>query len=202
MKYLFILCSFFSCLAFGQEPLTLDQISNPREAREFAADHMWSEVVVISKEECKWLLNVEHEDNPNEPNIGDMAVVRNTSYKLIADTSMKVINCSVLDFDLETMSEEEADSLIQRYMIELSSHGRFDHLVSNHLSQEEQYRYNNFIQPTSVIMDYFGTTFVSRSKGEIFRWRHPQEPYMFLIQIMQDPIDIEGFIVLKSRVDQ
>ncbi len=185
--------------AFGQ----LDQITTSAQAREYAADHMWTEVQVLTADDCRWLFQSESGDKTLEPNIGDEVLVRNSRYKIIADTNMHMIQCAVIDFSLTEMSTEEADSAISVMLYAYKRLGSFAKVADEYLSAEEKYRYVLFHDYSAVLAETFGENFEERAKGEIFVIDQKEDqPFKFIVYIREDPYPVDGFIVLKIRAEE
>jgi hypothetical protein len=196
IAFLFMLAT---AIAFCQMPN--DELSTPAQAREYAAEHMWAEVQVLAMDECKWIFRKENGD-PGDPGIGDMAIVRNAQYKVLADTTISRIQCSVIDFSIEEMTVEEADSTIRVMLAAYRRTGSFERLADEYLPEDQKYRYVHFNDQSAKIEKIFGDDLESGRKGDLIIINETEEqPFKFLIYIREDPIEQTGFIVLKTRLE-
>lgn len=180
----------------------LSAVLTVSQAYEYARDHMWSEVQVLPKSEAKYLMNPDRSKDPVDPSVGDESVVRNSVYKIVGDTVIKQINCAVIDFDTRQMSIEQIDSVRNRMVLEYRRHGSFRQLAQDHLPKDELYRYQEFRDFTMRIREMLDDDFVTRKKGDLFFHELTRsDDFKFLVLILDDPKDIDAFIVLKARLE-
>ena len=180
----------------------ISEVQTVSQAYKYAKENMWSEVQVLPKSDCAYLMNPYRSKDVSEPAIGDESIIRNTIYKIVGDTSVMRINCAVIDFDSRKMSIDEIDSVRNRMVFEFRSHGSFKQLAQDHLPKEELYRYQEFRDFSPRIREMLDDDFVGRKKGEIFFHELSRsEDFKFLILILDDPKAVEAFIVLKARLE-
>lgn len=195
-----ILFSGTCLLGYAQD---LSAVLTVSQAYEHARDNMWSEVQVIPKSEAKYLMNADRSKEPVDPSIGDEAVVRNSIYKIMGDTMVQRINCAVIDFDTRQMSIEEIDSIRNRMVLEYRRHGSFSQLAKDHLPKDELYRYQEFRDYTMRIQEMLDDDFSDRKKGELFFHELKRsDDFKFLVLILDEPKDVDSFIVLKARLEE
>lgn len=181
----------------------LSAVLTVSQAYDYARDNMWSEVQVIPKSEAKYLMNADRSREPVDPSIGDEAVVRNSIYKIMGDTMVQRINCAVIDFDTRQMSIEEIDSIRNRMVLEYRRHGSFSQLAKDHLPKDELYRYQEFRDYTMRIQEMLDDDFSDRKKGELFFHELKRsDDFKFLVLILDEPKDVDSFIVLKARLEE
>lgn len=181
----------------------LSAVLTVSQAYDYARDNMWSEVQVIPKSEAKYLMNADRSKEPVDPSIGDEAVVRNSIYKIMGDTMVQRINCAVIDFDTRQMSIEEIDSIRNRMVLEYRRHGSFSQLAKDHLPKDELYRYQEFRDYTMRIQEMLDDDFSDRKKGELFFHELKRsDDFKFLVLILDEPKDVDSFIVLKARLEE
>lgn len=181
----------------------LSTVLTVSQAYEYARDNMWSEVQVVPKSEAKYLMNADRSKEPVDPSIGDEAVVRNSIYKIMGDTMVQRINCAVIDFDTRQMSIEQIDSIRNRMVLEYRRHGSFSQLAKDHLPKDELYRYQEFRDYTMRIQEMLDDDFSDRKKGELFFHELKRsDDFKFLVLILDEPKDVDAFIVLKARLEE
>lgn len=179
----------------------LSGVTTVSQARDYAKEHMWTEVQVLPKSECTYLMNPERTGDVVEPTIGDESTVRNSIYKIVGDTVVNKIHCAVIDFDTRQMSIESIDSIRNKMVLEYRRHGSFSQLAKDHLPSNELYRYKEFRDYSPRIIEMLDDDFSDRKKGDLFFHELTRsDDFKFLILIMNDPKEEEAFIVLKTRL--
>lgn len=182
---------------------TPESVQTPDEARAFAAENLWAEVQVLPASECTWIVRTGSNDSEAEPAVGDVGVMRNTRYQLIADTTVTFIQCAIVDFSLEEMTEEEADSSIAVMMTAYRRIGDFKQVVDQYLPAEQRYRYVMFNETSSRMEEILGDNLESYSDGQVIVVQDSEgQPYKFIVYILAKPEVKPAFIVLKTRMDQ
>lgn len=190
----------FILIAMHSSAQLMDDISTPEQARKYAAENMWSEVQVLPADDSKWIFREENGE-PGNPSVGDMAVVRNTQYKVLADTTIMRIQCSVIDFSLEEMSVEVADSALKVMLAAYRRLGSFERIADEYLPADQKYRYVHFNDQSAKMEEIFGDNLESGKKGDLIVINESEgRPFKFLIYIREDPVEQDGFIVLKARL--
>lgn len=180
----------------------LSSIETASQAYRHARENMWSEVQILPKSECTYLMNPERSNSNSEPSIGDESVVRNSIYKIVGDTIVQKIHCAVIDFDARTMSMNAIDSLRNKMIIEYRRHGSFSQLAKDHLPKDELYRYQEFRDYSTRISEMLDDDFSDRRKGELFTHELTRsDDFKFLVLILNDPKEVDAFIVLKARLE-
>lgn len=191
---------FITGVSFAQD---LSAVLTVSQAHAYAKDHMWSEVQVIPKSEGKYLMNPDRSKEPTDPSIGDESIVRNSVYKIVGDTIAKRIHCAVIDFDSRNMSMEAIDSVRNKMVLEYRRHGSFSQLAKDHLPQNELYRYQEFRDYSPRIKEMLDDDFSDRKKGDLFYHELTRSnDFKFLVLILDDPKDVDSFIVLKARLEE
>ncbi len=181
---------------------TLGEIETSSQAYKYARDHMWSEVQILPKSECTYLMNPDRSKSLTEPSIGDESIVRNSVYKIVGDTMVEKIHCAVIDFDSRTMSANAIDSIRNKMIIEYRRHGSFGQLAKDHIPKNELYRYQEFRDYSTRIREMLDDDFSNRKSGELFTHELTRsDDFKFLVLILDDPEKVEAFIVLKSRLE-
>lgn len=200
MKLFFaVLASLIAVTGFSQN---ISEINTSSQASQYAKDHMWAEVVLLSNEDCKYIMNPDGSKEVGEPQPGAESVVRNTAYKIIADTELVLIQCAVIDFDTRNMSIEQIDSVRNLMVLEFRRHNSFEQLAKDHLSKDEMYRYQEFRTYTHQIEEMLDDDFSDRKEGELFFHELSRsDNFKFLVFIRKDPKLVDGFIVLKVRLE-
>lgn len=180
----------------------LSSVLTVSQAYSYARDNMWSEVQVIPKSEGKFLMNPDRSKDMADPTIGDESIVRNSLYKIVGDTVVKRIHCAVIDFDTRQMSIEAIDSIRNRMVLEYRRHGSFSQLAKDHLPKDELYRYQEFRDNSMRIKEMLDDDFSDRAKGDLFFHALTRsDDFKFLVLIMDEPKDVDAFIVLKARLE-
>lgn len=190
----------FSSLSFSQLE-ELEGTYTSQSAREYAANNIWSEVIILPKSECEWIVNV-GETEERKPSVGDESVVRNTLYKLIVDTTITKVQCSVVDFNPSELSPESTDSLISLMIRDFNQLGSFEKVVEKHLTFDEmKVRYTLLNEDAGRLEEVYGFSFLDYRKGAIFTDENSSDGYKFLVFIRENPMEEESFVVLKTRVN-
>ena len=185
--------------SFAQD---LSGIETASQAYSYARENMWSEVQILPKSECAYLMNPDRSKSNSEPVIGDESVARNSIYKIVGDTVVQKIHCAVIDFDARTMSMNSIDSVRNKMILEYRRHGSFSQLAKDHLGKDELYRYQEFRDYSTRISEMLDDDFSDRRKGELFTHELTRsDDFKFLVLILNDPKEIDAFIVLKARLE-
>ena len=180
----------------------LSSIETASQAYRYARENMWSEVQLLPKSECTYLMNPDRSKSNSEPTVGDESVVRNSIYKIVGDTVVQKIHCAVIDFDARTMSMNSIDSVRNKMILEYRRHGSFSQLAKDHLGKDELYRYQEFRDYSTRISEMLDDDFSDRRKGELFTHELTRsDDFKFLVLILNDPKEIDAFIVLKARLE-
>lgn len=180
----------------------LSSVETASQAHRYARENMWSEVQVLPKSECTYLMNPDRSKSNSEPTIGDESVVRNSIYKIVGDTVVQKIHCAVIDFDARTMSMNAIDSVRNKMILEYRRHGSFSQLAKDHLPKDELYRYQEFRDYSTRISEMLDDDFSDRRKGELFTHELTRsDDFKFLVLILNDPKEVDAFIVLKARLE-
>ena len=195
---IFLIIQFALTISFAQD---LSQIETTSQAYLYAKENMWSEVQILPKSECTYLMNPDRSKSVSEPSIGDESLVRNSVYKIVGDTTVKRIHCAVIDFDTRLMSLSSIDSLINKMILDYRRHGSFSRLAKDYLPKDELYRYQEFKDYSNRIYKMLDDDFSERLKGELFRHNLKRsDDFEFLVLILDNPIEVDAFIVLKARI--
>lgn len=180
----------------------LSEVETPAQAYRHAKENMWSEVQILPKSECTYLMNPDRSENFSEPSIGEESVVRNTLYKIVGDTIVQKIHCAVIDFDTRIMSINLIDSILNKMIREFRRHASFSQLAKDHLPKDELYRYQEFRDYSMRISEMLDDDFSERRKGELFTHALTRsDDFKFLVLILDDPKEVEAFVVLKARLE-
>jgi len=186
--------------SFAQDLSSIETVS---QAYSYARENMWSEIQILPKSECTYLMNPDRSKSNYEPTIGDESVVRNSIYKIVGDTVVKKINCAVIDFDARIMSMNAIDSVRNKMILEYRRHGSFSQLAKDHLPKDELYRYQEFRDYSTRISEMLDDDFADRRKGELFTHELTRsDDFKFLVLILNDPKEVDAFIVLKARLEE
>jgi len=202
MRYLIaiIVTNLALSTSFSQD---LSSIETPSQAYRYARENMWSEVQILPKSECAYLMNPDRSKSNSEPTIGDESVARNSIYKIVGDTVVQKIHCAVIDFDARTMSMNAIDSVRNKMILEYRRHGSFSQLAKDHLPKDELYRYQEFRDYSTRISEMLDDDFSDRGKGELFTHELTRsDDFKFLVLILSDPKEVDAFIVLKARLEE
>jgi hypothetical protein len=185
--------------SFAQD---LSGIETAYQAYSYARENMWSEVQILPKSECAFLMNPDRSKSNSEPTIGDESIVRNSIYKIVGDTVVQKIHCAVIDFDARTMSMNAIDSVRNKMILEYRRHGSFSQLAKDHLPKDELYRYQEFRDYSTRISEMLDDDFSDHRKGELFTHELTRsDDFKFLVLILNDPKEVDAFIVLKARLE-
>lgn len=180
----------------------LSGVETASQAYRYARENMWSEVQILPKSECTYLMNPDRSKDISDPSIGDESIVRNSIYKIIGDTVVQKIHCAVIDFDARTMSMNAIDSVRNKMILEYRRHGSFSQLAKDHLPKDELYRYQEFRDYSTRISEMLDDDFSDRRKGELFTHELTRsDDFKFLVLILNDPKEVDAFIVLKARLE-
>jgi hypothetical protein len=189
------------CTSVWSQHGEMEAVNSSQAAYDYAANHMWSEVVILPISEAKWIVNV-GEDEEKKPAVGDNAIVRNTKYRLVADTVVMQVQCAVVDFNPKEMSAEVIDSIRQLMVRDFNRVGSFEKVVEMHLTQEEMYsRYALLNETAGQIEEIFGSSFLDYHKGALFLAENPNGGYKFVVFMRETPVEVPSFVVLKARID-
>lgn len=201
MRYFIAVCVTLQALVttFAQD---LSQIESASQAYKHARENMWSEVQILPKSECSYLMNPDRSKSVSDVSVGDESVVRNSLYKIVGDTLVQKIHCAVIDFDTRTMSIGSIDSVRNKMIFEYRRHGSFSQLAKDHLPKDQLYRYQEFRDYSTRIGEMLDDDFSDRRKGELFTHELTRsDDFKFLVLILDDPKEVEAFIVLKARLE-
>lgn len=201
MRYFIAVCVTLQALVttFAQD---LSQIESASQAYKHARENMWSEVQILPKSECSYLMNPDRSKSVSDVSVGDESVVRNSLYKIVGDTLVQKIHCAVIDFDTRTMSIGSIDSVRNKMILEYRRHGSFSQLAKDHLPKDQLYRYQEFRDYSTRIGEMLDDDFSDRRKGELFTHELTRsDDFKFLVLILDDPKEVEAFIVLKARLE-
>lgn len=180
----------------------LSGIETVSQAYSYARENMWTEVQILPKSECTYLMNPDRSKSNSAPTVGDESVVRNSIYKIVGDTIVQKIHCAVIDFDTRIMSMNAIDSLRNKMVLEFRRHGSFSQLAKDHLPKDELYRYQEFRDYSTRINEMLDDDFSDRRKGELFTHELTRsDDFKFLVLILNDPKEVDAFIVLKARLE-
>lgn len=198
---LFTLGVLFSIGAWAQ-PAGMEGVNSIAAAYDYAANHMWSEVIILPVSEAKWIVNV-GKDEEVKPSVGDNAIVRNTKYRIVADTVVTNIQCAIVDFNPNEMSLEQIDSIRHLMVRDFNRVGTFDKVVEMHLTKDEMMsRYALLNENAGRIQEIFGSSFLDYGKGDLFLTENDDDGYRFVVFIRENPLEVPSFVVLKSRIEE
>lgn len=195
------LLSFVSAGTWAQSE-GMESVNTIAAAYDYAANHMWSEVIILPVSEAKWIVNVGKDDEV-KPAVGDNAIVRNTKYRIVADTTVTNVQCAIVDFNPNEMSIEAIDSVRHLMVRDFKRVGAFDKVVEMHLSKEEMMsRYVLLNESAGRIQEIFGSSFLDYGKGDLFLTQNDADGYRFVVFIRENPVEVPSFVVLKSRIEE
>lgn len=203
MKEAIFILALSSLTCHAQKVSSIAAVNTPEEARNFAKNTMWAQVQVLPESEVNWIFEQQGEADGLSDKKQEVAIVRNTAYKRIADTTLIMVNCAIIDLPYTTTDKPSVDSMFLVLTSDFKRFGSFERLVDEHLKKSHlTFGYEVFARPSGELTTMTGIDLSTTAKGTFLtRDLAPEMGAYLLIYVKDEPVTTKAAIVLKARIE-